>query len=210
MTRRRGNGNDTRDQDPPEEKGAEAPDPEQKETGMEGVDAAPRAPLTREQVEELRRERDDLVDQLLRKRAELENFRKRVERDRHAAGLDAVAAVLKDLIPTLDNLDRALETPADESSLREGVEMIRRGLLAALEARGVKVEDPTGAPFDPSRHQALAHEPVPGYPEGTVVEVYRKGYTFRDRLLRPALVKVAKSEVPEPEPDVHSEPEKVH
>jgi molecular chaperone GrpE len=168
------------------------------------------APLTREQVEALRAERDELADQLLRKRAEFDNFRRRVERERQAAGTDAVAALLKDLVPTLDNLDRALETRGgDADTVRQGVEMIRRGLLSLLEARGVTIEDPTGAPFDPLRHQALAHEPAPGHPEGTVVEVYQKGYSYMDRLLRPALVKVAKSATPAPE-DVHSEPEKVH
>jgi molecular chaperone GrpE len=91
----------------------------------------------------------------------------------------------------LDNLDRALGAEGSDASLREGVELTRRELLAILESQGVKLEDPMGQPFDPERHQALAHEPVPGVPEGTVVEVYRKGYSYRDRLLRPALVKVA-------------------
>jgi molecular chaperone GrpE len=197
------------DQPVPPEGAAEAPAPEtekQEETGLAGVDAAPLAPLTREQVEALRRERDELADQLLRKRAEFDNFRKRVERERQAAGVDAAAALLKELVPTIDNLDRALDTPAETASLREGVEMIRRGLLALLEAQGVTVDDPRGAVFDPSRHQALSHEPAPGHAEGTVVEVYQKGYSFRDRLLRPALVKVAKQATPESE----SETEKVH
>lgn len=209
--RRRGNGDDDRTEPEPAEAPApEAPANEKAEpSGLEAVDAEPLAPLTREEIEALRRERDDLADQLLRRRADFENFRKRVERDRQAAGVDAEAALLKDLVPTLDNLDRALDAPADAQALREGVEMIRRGLLSVLEARGVVVEDPTGAPFDPSRHQALAHEPAPGHAEGTVVEVYQKGYSFRDRLLRPALVKVAKQASPETD-DVRSEPEKVH
>jgi molecular chaperone GrpE len=160
-------------------------------SGLQGVDAPPREALTREQVEALRRERDDLQDQLLRRRAEFENYRKRVERDRQQAGLDAVAAVLKGLIPTIDNLDRALDAPGGEG-LREGVELIRRELLALLEAQGVVRDDPKGERFDPERHQALAHETVPGHEDGTVVEVFGKGYSYKDRLLRPALVKVAK------------------
>jgi len=161
------------------------------ETGLTGVDAECLPPATREELESLRRERDELKEQLLRRRAEFENFRKRVERERQNAGTEAVAAVLKALVPVLDNLDRALEAEGSDVSLREGVELTRRELLAILESQGVKVEDPRGQPFDPERHQALAHEPVPGVPEGTVVEVYRKGYSYRDRLLRPALVKVA-------------------
>jgi len=161
------------------------------ETGLTGVDAECLPPATRQELESLRRERDELKEQLLRRRAEFENFRKRVERERQNAGTEAVAAVLKALVPVLDNLDRALEAEGSDVSLREGVELTRRELLAILESQGVKVEDPRGQPFDPERHQALAHEPVPGVPEGTVVEVYRKGYSYRDRLLRPALVKVA-------------------
>ena len=160
-------------------------------SGLQGVDAAPREPLTREQVEELRRERDDLLDQLLRRRAEFENYRKRVERDRQQAGTDSAAAILKSLIPTIDNLDRALDAPGGEG-LREGVELIRRDLLALIESQGVVREDPKGERFDPERHQALVHEKAPGHEEGTVVEVFGKGYRYKDRLLRPALVKVAK------------------
>ena len=74
------------------------------------------------------------------------------------------------------------------------MELIRRDLLALLEAQGVERLDPRGERFDPERHQALAHEEAPGHAEGTVTEVFGKGYTFKDRLLRPALVKVAKGD----------------
>ncbi len=181
-----GNGRDDDHDDSPED----AAEPR----GMTGVDVDPMPALDREKVEALRRERDELRDQLLRKRAEFENYRKRIERDREQWGADAVAAVLKAVIPTIDNLDRALEATAAESTLRQGVELTRRELLAMLERQGVKVEDPIGQPFDPERHQALSHEVAPGQPEGTVVEVFRKGYSFKDRLLRPALVKVAKAD----------------
>jgi molecular chaperone GrpE len=172
------------------------PGSSREETGLTGVDVECLPPATREELEALRRERDELKEQLLRRRAEFENFRKRVERERQSAGTEAVAAVLKALVPVLDNLDRALEAEGSESSLREGVELTRRELLAILESQGVKIEDPRGQPFDPERHQALAHEPAPGAPEGSVVEVYGKGYSYRDRLLRPALVKVAAAAAP--------------
>jgi len=172
-------------------------DAARQETGITGVDAEPLPPATREDLESLRRECDELKEQLLRRRAEFENFRKRVERERQQAGEDAVAKVLKALIPVLDNLDRALQVGGSAESLREGVELTRRELLAVLEAQGVKVDEPLGQPFDPERHQALAHEPAPGFKESTVVEVYGKGYSYRDRLLRPALVKVAKEAGPE-------------
>jgi molecular chaperone GrpE len=185
--------------EPPAATPVETPEPPapREETGLTGVDAAPLPPATREELESLRRERDELKEQLLRRRAEFENFRKRVEREREQSGTEAVASVLKALVPVLDNLDRALEAAGEEASLREGVELTRRELLAILESQGVKVDEPLGQPFDPQRHQALAHEPVAGFAEGTVVEVYGKGYSYRDRLLRPALVKVAKDAGPE-------------
>jgi molecular chaperone GrpE len=174
--------------------GDDAPGAPSGETrGLTGVGVDPMPALDREQVEALRRERDDLRDQLLRKRAEFDNYRKRVERDREQAGTDATVSLLKDVIPTIDNLDRALEATGAESTLRQGVELTRRELLGLLDRYGVVVEDPAGQPFDPQRHQALSHEVVPGRPEGTVVEVFRKGYSLKDRLLRPALVKVAKA-----------------
>jgi molecular chaperone GrpE len=80
-----------------------------------------------------------------------------------------------------------------DDSLRKGVELTRRELLAALEAAGLRMDDPIGRPFDPETQQALEHAVVPGKPEGTVVEVFRKAYFLGDRLLRPALVKVAKA-----------------
>lgn len=180
-----GDGHDDRDDGP------DAPSDEPR--GVTGVDVDPLPPLDRGQVEALRRECSDLRDQVLRKRAEFENYRKRVERDREQASIDATASVLKAIVPTVDNLDRALESKGAEDTLRQGVELTRRELLSFLERQGVTVEDPIGQPFDPQKHQALSHEAVAGRPEGTVVEVFRKGYSYRDRLLRPALVKVAKA-----------------
>jgi molecular chaperone GrpE len=168
---------------------------EEEARGMAAVGPEPAS----ETVDSLRRERDELKDRLLRRTADFDNYRKRVERDRQQAGTEAVAALLKALVPTLDNLDRALEADGSDASLREGVELIRRDLLSALEARGVTAENPAGARFNPLRHQALAHEPAPGFADGTVVEVLRKGYSFADKLLRPALVKVAKGDEPAPD-----------
>lgn len=160
----------------------------------------------RKEVQALRLERDDLRDQLLRRRADFENLKKRADRDRLQAGFEATAAVFRDLIPALDNLERALSAGGDETALRMGVELIHRELLSLLDSHGVTAHDPTGQPFEPERHQALLHEEAPGFVDGTVVETFRKGYYFKDRLLRPALVKVAKG----PDSEEATETDGVH
>lgn len=146
------------------------------------------------EIETLRRERDELRDALLRRRADFENYRKRVERERQVADTEVEAALFRQLLGTLDNLERALAAKGPEDALRHGVELTRHELLTLLESHGVVAIDALGKVFDPRLHQALLHEAVPGLAEGTVAEVYRKGYTFGDRLLRPALVKVAKAQ----------------
>jgi len=175
--------------EPGEERASEAGD-------QAGPEAATSAGLVEvgpvpDELDALRRERDQLKDALLRRRAEFENFRRRVERDQGAAALDAVAEALKRLVGTVDNLERALAAKGGEGPLRHGVELTLRDFQTALQALGVAAIDPLGQRFDPRVHQALVHEPVPGSDRGTVAEVFRKGYTYKDRLLRPALVKVA-------------------
>jgi len=164
-----------------------------------GLETSPRPALSetealRREAEGLRQELADLKDQLLRRRADFENYKKRMERDRENAGHETAERVFSELIPAIDNLERALSAGGEEGGLRAGVELIYRELLAVFERHGVKAHDPTGQLFDPLTHQALSHEVVPGLEEGTVAEAFRKGYSYRDRLLRPALVKVAKGE----------------
>jgi molecular chaperone GrpE len=144
-----------------------------------------------DEKEALRQECSDLRAELLRRRADFENYRRRVERDRGAAADEAEAGILRQVLGTVDNLERALAASGTDSGLREGVALTLRELLALLESLGVEVVSPLGEPFDPAFQQAILHEPVPGFEPGTVAEVFRKGYTYKDRLLRPALVKVA-------------------
>jgi len=148
-----------------------------------------RAPA--DEVESLRRECAELRDALLRRRADFENYRRRVERDRDVAATEAEAGLLRRVLGTVDNLERALAAGGKDSSLREGVALTLRELLALLESLGVATLDPLGQKFDPAYHQAVLHEPAAGFEPGTVAEVLRKGYTYKERLLRPALVKVA-------------------
>jgi molecular chaperone GrpE len=157
------------------------------EAGLEATPAPPEA-------DALKKELADLKEQVLRRRADFENYKKRVERDRESARHEMAEKIFSELIPAIDNLERALTAAGDDNALRTGVELIYKELLAVFERHGVKAHDPTGQLFDPVSHQALSHEVVPGLEEGTVAEAFRKGYSYRDRLLRPALVKVAKGE----------------
>ena len=144
---------------------------------------------------ELTAEKNALQDRLLRLAAEFDNYRKRIDRDRRDQADAAVASAVEDLLPIVDNLERALEAAAgeDADSYREGVELIHRQMLDLLRRRGVTPIESVGADFDPQLHQAVAHEASPEHREGEVMEEFRRGYKLGDRLLRPAMVKVAKA-----------------
>lgn len=153
-------------------------------------DAAPDEALT-----QLQRERDDLHDRLLRKSAEFDNYRKRIDKERREQAEWAAADVLSEVVAVLDDFDRALatEAPPEAHSYRAGVELIHRQLGEILRKRGVTTIDTAGADFDPHLHQAVAYEEAPGAREGEIIAELRKGYRLGDRLLRPALVRVAKA-----------------
>jgi molecular chaperone GrpE len=144
---------------------------------------------------QLRQERDDYYDRLLRKTAEFDNYRKRTDRERQQLAEAAAADLLEELLPLVDDMERALKAdPGTEATnaIRKGVELIHKQLLETLRKRGVKPIESLGADFDPHFHMAVAHEPADGRREGEVIEEFRRGYLLGDRLLRPAMVKVAK------------------
>jgi molecular chaperone GrpE len=147
-------------------------------------------------LEALRREKDALQDRLLRTAAEFDNYRKRVDRDRRDQADAAVADALEDLLPIMDNLERALQAPAgqDVDAYRKGVELIHQQMAALLRKRGVKAIEAVGADFDPNYHQAVVQEVSPEHRDGEVMEELRRGYMLGERLLRPAMVKVARRE----------------
>ena len=141
-------------------------------------------------------ERDRYYDQLLRKTAEFENYRKRVERERRERAEEAAVDLIRELLPIIDNLERALYADIEEESVepyRKGVEIIHKQLVDLLRKRGVTPIEALGAEFDPHFHQAVTHEASPGHRDGEVIEEFSRGYMLGDRLLRPAMVKVAKS-----------------
>jgi len=144
---------------------------------------------------DLQRERDDYYDRLLRKTAEFDNYRKRVERERREQSDQAVTDLLLELLLVVDDFDRALTVDAGEGgeAYRKGVELIHGKLNDILRKYGVRPLNALGTDFDPTVHQAVLHEASPDRREGEVIGELRKGYTINDRLLRPAMVKVAKA-----------------
>ncbi len=143
----------------------------------------------------LERERDEYKDLLLRKSAEFDNYRKRVERERREIIQYAASEVFEGLLPILDDFERALRAPAGDSveAYRQGVELIRKQLLDFLAKHDVRPIEALGAAFDPRFHEAVTYEERPGSRDGEVIEEIRRGYMHGDRLLRPAVVRVAKA-----------------
>lgn len=153
----------------------------------------------------LLKENEELKDRALRTAAEMENLRRRTARDVHDARAYAIANFARDMLSVSDNLRRAIEAvPAEAkaagdaglSALIEGVEMTERGMLSTLERHGVKKLAPEGERFDPNFHQAMFEVPNPDVPANTVVTVVQPGYSIGERVLRPAMVGVAKGGPP--------------
>ncbi|MGR6467010.1 nucleotide exchange factor GrpE [Rhizobium sp. PAMB 3182] len=162
------------------------------------AEAEARAP---DPIEQLQAENLDLRDRMLRLAAEMENLRRRTERDVKDARSYSVAGFARDMLAVSDNLRRALDAvPAEVlenadaglKALVEGVDMTERSMLSALERHGVKKIECEGEKFDPNFHQAMFEVPNPNVPNNTVMQVVQAGYTIGERVLRPAMVGVAK------------------
>jgi molecular chaperone GrpE len=159
----------------------------------------PAEALTPAQIEELKTraaKADENWERLLRATADMDNFRKRAQRDREEAIKFANELVMKKLVPVLDNFDMALAAGqtqgANAQSLQTGVAMIHQQLRGALLESGLEEVESLGKPFDPNWHEAVSQQETADVPEGQVVQQLRKGYKLRDRLIRPATVIVAK------------------
>jgi molecular chaperone GrpE len=168
-------------------------DPDLQESAPESESAV--AAGETDQLTALQQERDVLQDRLLRTAAEFDNYRKRIDRERRDLSEFAAADVLLELLPILDNFERALQAPAppDADAFRKGIELIHRQVLDLLRKRGVKPIEALGSDFNPNFHQAVIHEASDRHREGEVMQELQRGYMLGDRLLRPAMVKVAKS-----------------
>jgi molecular chaperone GrpE len=158
--------------------------------------AEPSAVGNDEGVEALQTELARCRDRLLRTTAEFDNYRKRTERERRELADRTVETLLLDLVGIVDDFERAIDAEAGGSgaeTYRQGVELIHRRVLDVLGRRGVTPIDAVGADFDPRFHQAVTAEPAGDRRDGEVVEQFRRGYMIGERLLRPAMVKVART-----------------
>ena len=153
---------------------------------------APESALA-DQVQKLTGEKQDLTNTLVRLQADFDNFRKRTEKERDQARHRGVENLIEQLLPVLDGFDRALaahDDPAYED-YRKGFELIRKQLWDLLAKQGVHRIESVGKEFDPNVHHAVEHVPTSDYPDGAVIEEFQPGYTFHNRVLRPAMVRVA-------------------
>jgi len=141
--------------------------------------------------DELRAQNKALQDRVLRTMADFDNFRKRSEREKQDFFKYALAGAIKDILPVLDNFDRALEHAEEGDEFHKGVLLIYKQLFDMLQKNGLKTIEESGVHFDPNIHEAVVREEDPSVPNHTVAAILQKGYFLHDRLLRPALVKVA-------------------
>jgi len=142
-------------------------------------------------LESLKQERDSLYDRLLRKQAEFDNYKKRVERERSEFVQFASAELMKELLNALDSFDLAIRNAAGDAHTMKGFELIYKQLLDTMTRFGLKAIEAKGQPFDPNFHQAVSTTPADDVDENTVLEEMRKGYLLNGRLLRPAMVSVS-------------------
>jgi molecular chaperone GrpE len=145
------------------------------------------------EVEKLKAERDALLDRLARLQAEFDNARKRAVREQQEFRDFAAADVIKNILPTLDSFERALKAGGDAGDFRSGIEHIYRQLQDALQKSGVQPIAALGQPFDPRVHEAIEMVDTIDVPDHHVLDELQRGYKYKDRLLRPAMVRVARN-----------------
>jgi molecular chaperone GrpE len=167
-------------------------DPQAPEQGQDTAAQPDELATLQARVAELEAANAELRESVLRERADLENQRRRLQRDLEQARRFANEKLLNDLLPVYDSLERGLAVEGgDVAAIREGISLTLKALLKVAEANGMVQVDPVGQPLDPERHHAVSMVAAPEQAPGTVVSVLQKGYVLNDRLLRPALVAVA-------------------
>lgn len=165
---------------------------ENEEVETEAEQETEESTVTNEEVEKLQEEKRQLEERALRLQAEFENFKKRTQREKEAAQKYKAQDLVNDLLPVKDNFDRALDTEVDEASkgFKEGIEMVYKQLTEALTSHGVEEIATVGEEFDPNLHHAVMQANDENYDSNIVVEELQKGYSLKDRVIRPAMVKV--------------------
>src|SRR5690242_12925811 len=172
---------------PAEPESSDAPPAEARPA--EGAEAAALA----ERAARLQAEKDDLMQTLVRRQADFENYRKRIERERQEDRRHGTGKLIEDLLPVLDAFERALKAHGDPAyeEYRKGLELIYQQLWSALSRHGLERIDAEGKAFDPHYHQAIERVESKEYPDGTVLEVLQDGFLFHGRVVRPSIVRVS-------------------
>ena len=145
----------------------------------------------KKKLEEAESKTAEYMDSWLRSQAEFQNYRKRLERDNEVMYLSMKGDIIKRVLPVLDDLERALQNRAADDAWASGIELIARKFQNILESEGLKRIDALGKEFDPNFHEAISHEPANGAQSGHVIGVVQNGYMLGERVIRPALVRVA-------------------
>ena len=143
------------------------------------------------ELEKLKKEKDELNDRYLRTLAEYDNFRKRSQREKDAVYGDATADAVKKLLPILDSFDRASNYECPDAEYKKGIDLIGNSIKEAFDQLGLKEIPALGEQFDPKFHNAVMHNDDPAYGENVITDVYRKGYTLGDKVIRFSMVVVA-------------------
>ena len=182
---------------PPIDDASEASEAEESNADAESGDSPEAEALANleAEYEAYKTESEKQHDQMLRTIAEFDNSRKRTEREKEESLKYALESFVKELIPTIDSIERAIQSTKesqDVDALAEGVEMIYKGLLSTLEKRGVTPIEAVNEPFDPMQHEAVMHVESEDVPENNVIEDWQKGYMLHNRVIRPSMVSVSK------------------
>lgn len=163
------------------------------ENSEETVEEKSEAALLQEKVDELQAKLTETEGRTLRLQADFENYKRRVQMDKQAAEKYRAQSLVSDILPALDNFERAMQVEATDEqtkSLLQGMEMVHRQLLEALTKEGVEVIEAVGKQFDPNEHQAIMQVEDSEFESNAVVEEFQKGYKLKDRVIRPSMVKV--------------------
>ncbi|MTI84763.1 MAG: nucleotide exchange factor GrpE [Firmicutes bacterium] len=180
----------------PAEENVSAPDcsEETAEVLLEEEDAAKEIEKLKQELAREKAQSNEHYTRLIRAQADFDNFRKRNQKEKDEFWKYASEPLISELLPVLDNFGRALDaTPGDGEKFLEGIQMIYRQLYEVLENEGLEVIDAKGEEFDPNKHEAVMQEETDEYPDNTVIEEMQRGYMFKDKIIRPAMVKVARS-----------------